>query len=91
MTAAVAARASAPLVVASSIGFEQERILADLSTAADMAPLLQVLGNCDALWQLPGTALLLSEQLLAGLPCDWCCNNPGCFDKLDILSRVLVP
>jgi hypothetical protein len=69
---------------------EYERRCAEFSAASSFAELRQMLGRYDALWQLPGSALLLSEQLLAGLPCNWCCNNPGCTNTAGPSERALV-
>jgi hypothetical protein len=69
---------------------ERDRLRAEFFAASSSAELCQVLGRYDALWQLPGCALLLSEQLLAGLPCDWCCNNPGCVNTAGPSERALV-
>jgi hypothetical protein len=69
---------------------EYESRHAEFSTASSSAELSQMLRRYGALWQLPGCALLLSEQLLAGLPCDWCCNNPGCVNTAGPSERALV-
>jgi hypothetical protein len=69
---------------------EHERIHAESFTSLSYEQLAQVLGRYEALWQLPGSALLLSEQLLAGLPCGWCCNNPGCSNSDGPSERALV-
>jgi hypothetical protein len=85
-----AGRAPPPVVDAGSGAIEDDRIVVELLRAANITQLLQVLGRYDALWQLLGSALLLSEQLLAGLPCDWCCNNPGCTNTAGPSERALV-
>jgi hypothetical protein len=69
---------------------ERRQLRAEFFAASSSAELSQVLRRYNTLWQLPGTALLLSEQLLAGLPCDWCCNNPGCINTAGPSERVLV-
>ncbi|KAF6261562.1 hypothetical protein COO60DRAFT_1699757 [Scenedesmus sp. NREL 46B-D3] len=69
---------------------EHQRRRAELSTASSYKQLWQVLGGYEALWRLPDAALLLSEQLLAGLPCGWCCNHPGCRNAAGPSERALV-
>jgi hypothetical protein len=83
-------RVPVPVFTAGSDADEHERCRSKFCAASSSAELWQVSGSYDALWQLPGCALLLSEQLLAGLPCDRCCNNPGCINTAGRSERALV-
>ncbi|WIA22508.1 hypothetical protein OEZ86_009505 [Tetradesmus obliquus] len=69
---------------------EHVRCRAEFAAAASCEQLWAVLCSYGALQQLPQEALQLSEQLLAGLPVDWCCNNPGCSNSDGPSERALV-
>lgn len=74
----------------SSSDAEHERCRAQFAAATSCEQLWHVLCSYGALQQLPQDALQLSEQLLAGLPVGWCCNNPGCSNSDGPSERALV-
>jgi hypothetical protein len=69
---------------------EHERCRTELAAASSCEQLSRLLSSYQALWQLPRDVLLLCEQLLAGVPVGWCCNNPGCSNSDGPSERALV-
>uniref|UniRef100_A0A383VBN1 MYND-type domain-containing protein n=1 Tax=Tetradesmus obliquus TaxID=3088 RepID=A0A383VBN1_TETOB len=88
--AAAAIPSSSSSSSSSSGDGEHVRCRAKLAAAASCEQLWAVLCSYGALQQLPQEALQLPEQLLAGLPVDWCCNNPGCSNSDGPSERALV-